>query len=167
MMIRERWSIYHLLQQVRRRPEPGRGHRLAAQKVWPLDVSTPVNVKRAPRYKLMVLDDGGQIHTKAFSYLKVASGCPPPSILPSLLLPFLTTKRERCLAGGTLLCCSVRPPERRRRLSPVFAIPSLFLSPTASQSPPPPATLARLPARGVFYEAGSAAASGDGGWSYV
>lgn len=96
-MIGERWSIYHLPQQVRRRPEPGRGHRLAAQKVWPFDVSTPVNVKRAPRYKLMVLDDGGQIHTKAFSYLKVASGCPPPPLHSAITLAPIPDNKARAL----------------------------------------------------------------------
>lgn len=49
------------------------------------------NVKRAPGYKLKELGDDGQIHTEAFSYLRVASGCsstpPPPSAITLAPIP--------------------------------------------------------------------------------
>lgn len=65
--------------------------------------------KASTRQKLKLLTDEGQIAMKAFSYLKVAPGCSFTPSLLSLLLPFLTTKQESCLAGSAWLCSSVRP----------------------------------------------------------
>lgn len=52
-----------------------------------------------------------------------------------------------------------RPLERRRCLSPLLSVFSLFLSLTATQSLPPPTFLVRPSARGEFYKAGVAAIS--------
>lgn len=52
-----------------------------------------------------------------------------------------------------------RPLERRRCLSPLLSVFSLFLTLTATQSLPPPAFLVRPSARGEFYKAGVAAIS--------
>lgn len=110
--------------------------------------------KASTRQKLKPLTDEGQIAMKAFSYLKVAPGCSFTPSLLSLLLPFLTTKQESCLAGSAWLCSSVRPS-----IHPSAGANTLFVSspgcflglPLFSQSLSPLAFLVRLCARRVSF----------------